>query len=246
MFVVWCPRPSRSARRLAKALKGRQKGPGDFIRDGSVVINWGDSECPVQCLNSARALKEVTNKRRCFEVLAAAGVPVPLFATGKENVTWNGITVVRHKLTGHSGEGIELIPPGGDMPDAPLYVQYIKKEQEYRMHVGRNGNVYKLFAAQRKARRLDCPLERVNWQIRNHANGFVYVREDIDAPCEVENVAVEAVAATGLDFGAVDVIYNTKEQKAYVLEINTAPGLEGQTVDDYVNFLNAKEHPSYD
>jgi D-alanine-D-alanine ligase-like ATP-grasp enzyme len=45
-----------------------------------------------------------------------------------------------------------------------------------------------------------------------------------------------------LDFGAVDVIWNEKQQRAYVLEVNTAPGLEGQTVDDYArgikeNFL---------
>ena len=42
----------------------------------------------------------------------------------------------------------------------------------------------------------------------------------------------------GLDFGAVDVIWNEHESKAYVLEINTAPGLEGSTVEDYKEFFN--------
>ena len=37
--------------------------------------------------------------------------------------------------------------------------------------------------------------------------------------------ATKAVAALGLDFGAVDVIYNEKYGRAYVLEVNTAPGL---------------------
>ena len=48
--------------------------------------------------------------------------------------------------------------------------------------------------------------------------------------------ALACLAKTGLDFGAVDVIY-TKDERVYVLEINTAPGLEGQTVLDYKVFF---------
>jgi D-alanine-D-alanine ligase-like ATP-grasp enzyme len=40
-----------------------------------------------------------------------------------------------------------------------------------------------------------------------------------------------------LDFGAVDVIYNRAQDKAYVLEVNTAPGLEGSTLDNYVEAI---------
>jgi D-alanine-D-alanine ligase-like ATP-grasp enzyme len=36
-----------------------------------------------------------------------------------------------------------------------------------------------------------------------------------------------------LDFGAVDIIYNAKRNECYVLEVNTAPGLEGTTVEKY-------------
>jgi D-alanine-D-alanine ligase-like ATP-grasp enzyme len=39
--------------------------------------------------------------------------------------------------------------------------------------------------------------------------------------------------ALGLDFGAADVLFNARRNQAYVLEVNTAPGLEGQTVNDY-------------
>ena len=41
----------------------------------------------------------------------------------------------------------------------------------------------------------------------------------------------------GLDFGAVDVIYNGHSNRAYVLEINTAPGLTGTTLDNYAAAL---------
>jgi glutathione synthase/RimK-type ligase-like ATP-grasp enzyme len=48
-----------------------------------------------------------------------------------------------------------------------------------------------------------------------------------------------AVAALGLDFGGVDVIWNERRQMAYVLEVNTACGLEGQTVNDYAEAFRA-------
>ncbi|MNY63636.1 hypothetical protein D3C86_2006230 [compost metagenome] len=42
-----------------------------------------------------------------------------------------------------------------------------------------------------------------------------------------------AVNAIGLTFGAVDVIWNEYRHQAYVLEVNTAPGLTGTTLEKY-------------
>lgn len=231
---------SRSAKRLAKALSGRVWKPGERVPDDAVVINWGDSKCPLTpCLNPPEAVSLITHKRKAFQLFAAKGVPVPRFALSPKDVNWEGITVVRHILQGHSGKGIELVSKKKELPDASLYVQYIKKEQEYRIHVGRCGDNYTIIAEQRKARRLDMPREQVDWQIRNHANGFVFVRETCNTPDKCRSAAKQALEASGLDFGAVDVIYNEHERKAYVLEINCAPGLEGQTIQDYAEFFRA-------
>jgi glutathione synthase/RimK-type ligase-like ATP-grasp enzyme len=167
------------------------------------------------------------NKLKAFNCLAEARVPVPRFAASVEDVTWDGPTVVRHLLRGHSGEGIELIEQGGDLPRAPLYVEYIKKQDEYRIHVVKG----EIIAVQRKARDRDNP--NPNWQIRNHQNGFIFVREGVRAPESARTAAVRAVEACGLDFGAVDIVFNERQNASFVLEINTAPGLEGQTIDDY-------------
>lgn len=228
---------SKGAKALARALGGRVCRQGSEIR-GRVIINWGDSECRLTpCLNRPEAIRLASNKREAFLKLAAEGVPVPRFATSKDDVTWSGTTVVRHKLTGHSGEGIELVDNKTNLPDAPLYVQYVKKEQEYRIHVGKQNETVVVFAQQRKARSHSVPEGQVNWRVRSHSNGFVFVREGFTTPDCVLQAATMAVPALGLDFGAVDVIYNAKEGKAYVLEINTAPGLEGQTVADYAQFF---------
>lgn len=146
----------------------------------------------------------------------------------------SGFTVVeRHVLNGHSGEGIRLVEPeaGEEITRAPLYVKYVPKKQEYRVHVC-GGHAVDI---QRKARRKDLPDDEVNWKIRNHDNGFIFARnEDGQVPQDVVDQAVRAVNALGLAFGAVDVIFNDKAQQAYVLEVNTAPGLSGETLAGYV------------
>ena len=71
-------------------------------------------------------------------------------------------------------------------------------------------------------------------------NGFIFARNEIQIPEDVTVQATKAFEITGLDFGAVDVIYNERQSAAYVLEINTAPGLEGTTDTDYAQMLREK------
>lgn len=147
-----------------------------------------------------------------------------------------GYTIVeRHILNANSGKGIRLVEPETDeLQHCPLYVKYVPKKQEYRVHVCAG----KAVDIQRKARRKDVEDDAINWKIRNHDNGFIFARnEDAVVPEDVVTQAVNAVLAIGLDFGAVDVIFNEKEQKAYVLECNTAPGLAGSTLEGYVERL---------
>lgn len=240
MFLVHCNRPSKSARALAKALRGKKINlRQDWNNPKDTVINWGDGSCLVmEALNLPETVRLAANKARAFHAMREAGVNyVPPFATSKAGVNWKGMTVVRHKLSGHSGEGIELVENTRDLPDAPLYVQYIKKEQEFRIHVGRKNGETHIIAVQRKARDRDIPNGSVNWKIRNHDNGFIFVRQDAHPNDATLQAACDALRSLGLDFGAVDIIYNEKEGKPYVLEINTAPGLEGQTIQDYANFF---------
>src|SRR3546814_9896600 len=76
---------------------------------------------------------------------------------------------------------------------------------------------------------------KVNWKIRNHDNGFIYARDEklAEVPKKVLSDSIKAVGVCGLDFGAVDVIYNEAKGIGFVLEINTAPGLTGTTLEGY-------------
>lgn len=162
------------------------------------------------------------NKIKTF---AAIGhLCVPHTTDMEEAKGWEGPVVVRHTVTGNSGQGIEIVDDPLDIPEAPLYTKYIKKASEWRVHVFQG----KAIDVTRKIR--DPERTPTNWQVRNHDNGFIFARESGEPPCtSIITHAIEAVAGLGLDFGAVDVIWNQHQERAYVLEVNTAPGLEGET-----------------
>ena len=179
------------------------------------------------------------NKLKTFKAFKEHNIPHPEWTTDyAEAMNWwsDGITVVgRRILTGHSGNGIEIYDAANVFKsDCKLYVKYIKKEHEYRVHVF-NGKVIDI---QQKKRKVG--FENRNNQIRNHKNGWVYCRENITKPEGLEELAIQACACINLNYGAVDIIYNKKQNKCYVLEINTAPGLINQTASLYAN--NFKEY----
>lgn len=210
------------------------------------IINWGNSEPPENVLkgtilNKPEAIKTAVNKLSALNAMANAGVSVPQF-TDSEAMALRWVergfkAVARHTLTGSGGDGIEILSNLDNFPcAAPLYTKYIPKKSEYRVHV-LNGHAFDM---QRKMRRKDVADDKVNWQVRNHNNGFIFGRGDGDEEpvgpeiyellCQQSALAVKAL---GLDFGAVDLIWNEKQQRVYVLEVNTAPGLEGTTLHNY-------------
>ena len=61
----------------------------------------------------------------------------------------------------------------------------------------------------------------------------------------LKEAAVKAVNSLGLDFGAVD-ICEDEEGNPYVFEVNTAPGIEGTTVEKYhTAFIEATRRMRY-
>lgn len=235
---------SNSAKELSKALgikRIRHEGRNILIK--GPLINWGCSVIPDRVIltNKARivqhpeAIKKAANKLQAFKTLEGR-VPIPCYTTDRQEAAkWlpGGMVVCRTILSGHSGKGIVLASNEEEMVPAPLYTQYIKKEHEYRLHVFGD----EVFFVQRKARKLEVPDEEVNWQIRNHDNGFIYANKDVEVGELFKEIAVKSIKALGLDFGAVDLIV-TKKGEPYVLEINTAPGLTGTTLEKYCEQFN--------
>ena len=235
---------SESSKLLADALGIKRISHRNSKFKGSqdkVVINWGASELPeevAKCnvLNKPEAVAIATDKLKFFIHMEDSVVSIPEFTTDRHLAQiWydQEIDVVcRTILNGYGGKGIVLADSKQGIVDAPLYTKYIPKKSEYRVHVF-DGNV---IAVQRKARRRDVPDDQINWKIRNMEGGFIFARNEGlgEVPNDVKFQALSCVLSCGLTFGAVDVIYNEKHDRAYVLEVNTAPGLAGETLNDYV------------
>ena len=260
--VISWNRFSRTGRELSRRLGGRfnhtETAPG--IERGDVLINWGIGSARGTRILSAfaenRLLNHPTdvalsaNKLSFFNQLSALGLEpmIPTFSESRADaIGWLQIgrkVVVRSVLNGHSGNGISIVSPNIDneypesiLPNAPLYTIYFPKSEEYRVHFMRDtGNNVTFFDIQRKARLREVVAP--NWEIRNLEGGFIYAREGIDVQdATVQNIinrASTCFEATGLYFGAVDVIQNARGA-VRVLEVNTAPGLTGTTLEKYVS-----------
>ena len=179
--------------------------------------------------NSYRTV--ASNKLNTFKALTQAGLSTVPWCETKEAIPneWKQV-VARATLTGHSGDGITIHPFGDQsIPVVPLYTKYVKKTYECRIHIFKG----RMIDAQIKRKVRDA--EETDPLIRNIHTGWVYCRDNyIPDPTSIQ-LAIDAVRVVGLDFGAVDLIYNQHYNQFYILEVNTAPGLEGTTLINYVN-----------
>lgn len=242
---------SEGAKFLAEKINAKRINPDPVEskynnKDDHFVINWGCSKRgkwfvanKTKILNDPVHVAVGISKTDTFVKLKAAGVSIPEFTTNiTEAKAWfnqPGVMVFcRTKTRGSGGEGIVIANNANEVVPAPLYTIYKKKKAEYRVAVV-DGVVVDYM---QKKKRTDWSVEEkgeVNIYIRSHDNGWIFARQGVVLPQAVIDNAVKSVKALSLDFGSVDIVYNESENKAYVLEINCAPGLEenGTSLERY-------------
>jgi hypothetical protein len=229
---------SKSGKALANALGIKRIRPYYEAKRRDIIINWGNSRPSESVpyaerdLNKHSAIALACNKLKTFYTLSTNNFEyLPDWCTGiMQAINWvqNGDKVYcRTNLTGHSGSGIVIASDVDSLVTAPLYTKATRHKYEFRVHVFRET----VIDVQQKKR-------RSNWTggdtgIRNHSNGYIYARADIDYPQEIEQAAIQAVKLLGLDFGAVDIGYRERDNKVFLFEVNTAPGLTGTTLIKY-------------
>ena len=231
---------SRSAKRLAKSLGVLRVRPTYNAKRKDLIVNWGNSTPPhfrwmEQDLNKPHAIALASNKLNTFlEYRSKSFTHVPQWTTNpSEAQHWLDLglkTYCRKLLSSHSGNGIVVCNDGDTIVSAPLYTQHTKHKHEYRVHVFRD----QILDVQMKRKRNGS---LGGSGIRNHSNGWVYARAEILPPEELLSSACKAVNLLGLDFGAVDIGHRLIDNKFFVFEVNTAPGLEGTTLDKYAKAI---------
>jgi hypothetical protein len=207
------------------------------------AINWGCSELwtddPDLVLNQDYAVKRAVFKKKLYFHLGFNGIPTVENTDDKEVVKkWldKGNTVFAREDGLFGGKGITILNQGDEVPDADFYTKYIEKRKEFRVHCTKFG----VFDITQKKRKRD---EVQNEYVRNRKNGWIFARQDLKIPNNLEELALKTLKELELDFGAVDIIYDLDEKKLKVLEVNTAPGLEGTTLLKYVEMF--KNHPHF-
>lgn len=202
------------------------------------IINWGNSHEPnwaseinrvpgVRVLNHWDNVALAINKKKAFPIFKAAGVSSVRFTTSPEVVKdWledHHVVFARTKVKSMLGQGIVIMKNPEDLVEAPLYTRFIPNCSEYRIHVA-NGKVI-----DRQQKRRMVTGEWANKEpdpfVRAEANGWTFARKDVHMPKVVEEEAIKALRALELDFGGCDVLYSKKDDKAFILEVNTAPGI---------------------
>jgi hypothetical protein len=142
-------------------------------------------------------------------------------------------TVICRTLTHASeGKGIIVAETPEAVVQAPVYTLYKKKKKEFRIHIFKDKVVHVL------EKRRKTNFEGVSdAKIRNTANGYVFCSDGVVEPVGLRDLALAASKVTKSDFKGVDIGYNEKKDELFVIEVNSAPGIEGTNVDRYVNTI---------
>lgn len=270
MLYVYCDRPSASA----NALKSRILALGTAARrlyglrvpkKAGLVINWGSPRYNLDqklfpALNPPNLVDLAASKIETFKRLYEQEIPcvrISLDKTRADKWLKSGHKVLyrRDRLSG--GRGIQVYDGSQQTGPGYFYSRVFGKTHEFRVHVCR-GKAIDL--TQKKSTRRPHEQTEADRLIRTHERGWVFAHDGIiltkDDQTKINQLAVDACEALGLDFGAVDILVNLGKIEvvppanrrivnAVVCEINTRPGLENtRTIDAYANAFISPGKPA--
>ena len=218
--LVYRRKPSQSAVALADALRehgidAKKVRSLRRARDDDTIVCWGEQA------SGAINGSPLRNKLEELQTLQYHGVPTVEYTACGEFT--DGTWVPRSRF--HT-QGRDLSALPGEIV-ADYWVKKEKIIREARVHVWQGASI-------RAGVKRPVPGETPHDWIRSRGCGW---RIEYTGVNEREReIAKRAVAALGLDFGAVDVA-TTVEDRVIVLECNRAPGLEGNTVEAYARAI---------
>ncbi len=233
---IICSAPSNGAMAVVEELRARGVEASKLaginpIKRNSLVVAWG-TETPAADLNGATAITAARDKYTTFVALNPT-VPVPPFyriqADVQRDRRRDDIWLARTR-GGTGGSGIRVVRPGETMPAAELYVKYVPKSREFRLHMFRTPAGVECIHIQEKKKRRGVDQDRDEKLIRSHDNGWVFAENGLEISealrTNLVSTCTRALEALGLDFGAFDVILDKEGTNVFVLEVNTRPGVE--------------------
>lgn len=225
---------SESAKLLAErlsAMRIKLQNSEYVHKPNNLIVNWGNSSCPYteNVLNPGAAIKNTVDKLRFFRLMLQKGQGgyLPRYWTSPADIPDDAFPIFcRTTTTGLDGAGIVIANNRAELVDANLYTSFIGDSTEYRVT---------LFQDQVTDVQIKLPRagETPHPTIRTYKNGWGFQRKPVPDSilAKITAAARAAIDSSGLDFGGVDVLYS--EGRAYILEVNTAMGLEGDALERF-------------
>jgi glutathione synthase/RimK-type ligase-like ATP-grasp enzyme len=212
---------------LCQARASRQYLP----RREDFIINYG-RDYKFANLNK----NVIFNKLTVYEKLKEAGIKQPRLFHKGENVPDDAFPLLARRKYHSQGRDIIYIHNReqleNDLEDFmyDFLVEYINKKSEYRVHIlGDEAFVSVKFNKEGDG----DPI------VRSHANKWKQIEYDREWKDDLIELARSVITVLGYDFGAVDII--RKRNALYVLEINSAPGLERRKLNLYAEYFKREE-----
>jgi len=231
VIYVYCGRDSEGARDLAAYLVAERVGKRaraleDLGAPPGLIVNWGTTRTQwppgFQVLNP----RILANKYRELQRFEQARIPtLPFSQDYREG--WLARLGVHE-----DGNDLGIGAMRGD-----FYTQLLDIVEEYRVHSFQGRSIGLL----RKVPRADFPAPHPVFRCYRHGWTLAYRNTDgwrDRLPAGLRETAHRAVAAVGYDFGAVD-IGRLRDGGIVVLEVNSAPGIDGDEVPAYGDALAA-------
>jgi glutathione synthase/RimK-type ligase-like ATP-grasp enzyme len=189
------------------------------VREPISVVRWGCTKTHpmiAEEIQDREAIIRASNKPLARDILLEHGLPCPRVYSSPDEAKW---PCMGRKVKTRGGQDIKVFNSPDEYDKRYPYLQEIvSKVSEYRVHVMLN----RVLLVQEKD-----PVEFIAW---NHANGSTFrVLRWSSIPRGLNPLAIKAVKALGLVFGAVD-IGLTKDGYT-IFEVNTAPGIDGYTIE---------------
>lgn len=235
---------SVGSRMLANAIGVARVGLEDEYRshgEAVVCLNWGRGDYPWwrnevdSWINEPTSVMRAIDKKVTLQWLDRAKVPGTIehtesFEKAGRWIREGHAVMCRKDLQGQDGSGIVVARELKELVPAQLYTKYVKKVNEYRVHV-MNGEAFYV-NIKRKTR--DAEVRDPDPYVRTSSNGWIFVHlDEREWPSKaVLASAIAAVEALGLDFGGVDV-GESQDGTASVYEVNTAPEMGPNTTAAY-------------
>lgn len=154
-----------------------------------------------------------------------------------EWVNQDHVVFGRKYLNSSCGKGIVVFEGNNNATDGrntcPVYTKYKKKKREFRVHVFKD----RVVVVTEKKRRKGFEGKQ-DTKIRNLENGYVFCHIPVEEePKGLRELAVQAAQVSPSHFRGVDIGYNEKNNDLFIIEVNSAPGIQGSNIQTYTEVI---------